>query len=275
MTNFNTQEIKELRAELLKKSTMRYKFLDSKYLIDLSQEQTWMSDPAGFNDPYDFNFDIKNLIDRSPFSDDKKLRKAFSEIFRNNSLVNEYWFYDEFFIEVLERWIDGNALPEEVIESFKVRSQEFGVSCFARDWDVPLMWSHYADSHKGICVEYAFNPIRFAIKNLSFAQYHVQYTTDSSPTCFSELLFAPHQVLGKVIASKHAAWSYENEWRLVHFTEKNKYVEMPEHMRISALILGVNFDMQKRDDVFSKASELNVPVYKVVRKAGRDMLKSL
>jgi hypothetical protein len=27
-----------------------------------------------------------------------------------------------------------------------------GVLCFSQDWQNPLLWSHYGDKHKGICL---------------------------------------------------------------------------------------------------------------------------
>src|SRR6266853_3861048 len=35
------------------------------------------------------------------------------------------------------------------IEEF---SRRFGVLCFSRSWSNPLLWAHYSDKHKGICL---------------------------------------------------------------------------------------------------------------------------
>jgi len=34
----------------------------------------------------------------------------------------------------------------------KVAIGKYGVLCFSRRWNNILMWSHYADGHKGICL---------------------------------------------------------------------------------------------------------------------------
>lgn len=275
--NYTTNDLREERKLRLQENVPRYKFLPPKYLRNLNQEKIWMSDPAMFNDPFDLNFNIRDITYRGPFVDEQKLRRAFAEMFLGNSQVIDHWFYDDQFIETLKRWIDSNASQQEIIECFKRRSSIFGVSCFAQDWDVPLMWSHYSDSHKGICVEYVVNQMNFARakENLSMAQYHVRYTTDVPMTCLSELLFTPHQVLANVIATKHADWSYEKEWRLVHFTDKAKFVPMPKHMQISALIAGLSFDMNKIKTVIAKAKRLKVPAYKAVHENGHMLLQPL
>ena len=33
-------------------------------------------------------------------------------------------------------------------------SKKFGLICFSKNWRNPVMWSHYADSHKGIALEF-------------------------------------------------------------------------------------------------------------------------
>jgi DUF2971 family protein len=45
---------------------------------------------------------------------------------------------------------------EEDREGFAALQQEFapdyGVVCFSRDWHNPVLWSHYGEKHKGICL---------------------------------------------------------------------------------------------------------------------------
>jgi len=42
---------------------------------------------------------------------------------------------------------------QAAIERTELQSLEkYGVLCFSRSWNNVLMWSHYADRHKGICL---------------------------------------------------------------------------------------------------------------------------
>lgn len=36
-------------------------------------------------------------------------------------------------------------------------AQRFGLLCFRLDWHNPLLWSHYADRHRGLALGYALN----------------------------------------------------------------------------------------------------------------------
>lgn len=95
------------------------------------------------------------------------------------------------------------------------------VSCFSSENDSVLMWSHYAKSSTGICVEYNFNNLP---ENhlLTKSIFPVRYS--DSPVVLSDLLDDENQkkftypletaVLCAAL-NKSNVWSYEKEWRLV------------------------------------------------------------
>ena len=95
------------------------------------------------------------------------------------------------------------------------------VMCFSEDNSSTLMWSHYADSNKGICIEYDFNslPREEIIRQLLFP---VAYT--ETPINVNDLLSEngrticefPHDAAALCnILNKANTWAYEKEWRIV------------------------------------------------------------
>lgn len=273
MAIYTTKEMDDTRRSLLEERVARYKFISSQYLASLSNEKLWISDPKNFNDPFDLKIIIENRTLASPFGNEERLRKAFSEVFLNNDSIKNHWFYDDELIESLTNWIKGPEHYSWVIDQFKRRVSLFGVSCFAQDWNVPLMWSHYGESHRGICIEYAVHPMKIAFDfaNQNLDQYHVRYATELPMLCLSELLFSPHQVLPNFLATKHADWAYEKEWRLVNYTTKNSFMPMPSAIQISAIIIGLHFDMSRIKEITTKAAELGVPVYMMRRRFGYEL----
>ena len=273
MSFYTTEEMQIARRTRRNFGVSRYKFMSMRHLESLSGDHIFMSDPEGFNDPYDLKIEIENLTDRSPFENEAILREAFGKLFVDNPEIENFWYYDEEFIGTLQGWIDGTTHYREVIHSFKRRSKEYGVSCFSQDWDVPLLWSHYAESHKGLCIEYQVHPMKMSSheSDLHFGQHYVRYTTELPTLCLSEILFSPHQVLSSMLATKHADWSYEKEWRLIHYTSKGEMVRMPNAMEISAIIVGLGFDMASMSKVVAKATELDIPVYRINRQMGYDL----
>jgi len=95
----------------------------------------------------------------------------------------------------------------------------------------PLMWSHYADSHRGICIGFSTEacqdlkkvfPVKYSDKIVNIGGKH------------SDGLFS----------KKHTAWSYEQEWRLA--TDKQEYVDLPDNSIVS-VIFGGRVDSRDAD----------------------------
>lgn len=115
------------------------------------------------------------------------------------------------------------------------------VSCFSSENDSVLMWSHYAKSNTGICVEYDFNnlPVNHLLTKSIFP---VRYT--DSPVVLTDLLDDENQTIFSypletavlcAALNKATIWSYENEWRLVWVLALMK--NMPRHLPLKITIL--------------------------------------
>lgn len=276
------------REERLKSSKAVYLFQpvnarNDDRLSKLTANKLWISDPAKFNDPLDLRLELKDLTDRSPFNDAQSLKAAFACLLKGNKDVSRHWFYDESLIETLQQWIEdqlpgGDSEENHLICAIKRRIASFGVTCFSTELQNTLMWSHYADQHSGFCIEYSVRPMSFACsgENDAFAQHHIHYVSELPTLCLSEALFAPHQLLIRMLATKHVDWAYEKEWRLVHYENKGQLVDMPKHMQISALIAGQKMNAVLLERLTSVAQQLSVPAFQVTPGHGHEMkLKQL
>lgn len=76
------------------------------------------------------------------------------------------------------------------------------------------MWSHYADSHKGICLEFDINRGGFFYNNLLPVQYRKRYPKFELSDYQDEenMMFTMHQ---QAICTKSVLWKYEKEWRVI------------------------------------------------------------
>jgi hypothetical protein len=107
-----------------------------------------------------------------------------------------------------------------------------------------LLWSHYADEFRGICVLYKFlrfqDGVSFNITDNSLTEWHpVNYTVK---TTFVDSTKATREYL---FATKQKDWEYENEVRLVHYdptiTKEQTHIQISLEKlegEIKAIILG-------------------------------------
>lgn len=116
---------------------------------NLGSRQIWFSRPARFNDP----FDCAIRVDRGPISDRDFERlylhlrigsddpSAFDAHYAPSGSLNPA------FREHIHKGLD-TAFEERKRTMLDSR----GVCCFSETSDDILMWSHYADNHKGFCL---------------------------------------------------------------------------------------------------------------------------
>ena len=59
-----------------------------------------------------------------------------------------------------------NQIFEKMIREFAFEKiEDYGIACFTTKNDNTLLWSHYADEHQGICLEFDFYEEIKLIKN--------------------------------------------------------------------------------------------------------------
>ena len=106
-------------------------------------------------------------------------------------------------------------------ESFRGFLSRLNISCFSSSgWDNQLMWSHYANSFSGICIEYDFTNL------LGMLFYKVKYSKErplislkdfgirkdnisATPVITDEITLK----IINYLCTKYEKWNYEEEWR--------------------------------------------------------------
>ena len=110
-----------------------------------------------------------------------------------------------------------------------VLTEHVGGFCASGKRDDILMWSHYADSHRGICLEFDEACPLFA------AAQQVKYSKFRSPiNRYSDDYDAMAE---KALLTKSDHWKYEAEWRSLRLDEGPGTVRFaPEHL--TGIVIG-------------------------------------
>ncbi|MGC3971012.1 MAG: DUF2971 domain-containing protein [Pirellulales bacterium] len=86
-----------------------------------------------------------------------------------------------------------------------------GIVSFATQCESQLLWAHYADAHRGICIEFDYKrPWRLGKEG---ALCEVRYQSERViPDYFKS---TPIQVIDSMILTKSEDWKYEGEYRVI------------------------------------------------------------
>jgi len=231
----------------------------------LLRSQLYFSSPRELNDPYDFKIHSDfSLLD----TDYKKLQYLNLEI--NN-----------FSQEQLNKLGDINAYKKMMLSFMKLNPEQFqsehdyketarssirfGILCFSLNWNSILMWSHYANSSKGLCMGLNREKIEAAkIGMPGLVKYQDEFPSiDPLDT----------NQIGKIIKQMHIkakAWSYEEEYRVSMIKEQalrpsDRIYIFPDDF-LEEIILGLNISEKDENDILRIAKIKNVPAFKIVRK---------
>lgn len=80
-------------------------------------------------------------------------------------------------------------------------STSCGILCFAKNWESPVMWGHYADKHRGFCL--GFEVPSGLAKRIDYVSSRLKWPE-----------VAGEEFMGRVICTKFKHWSYEEEYRI-------------------------------------------------------------
>lgn len=83
-----------------------------------------------------------------------------------------------------------------------------GLLCFSSDWTNPVLWSHYAERHTGICL--GFDVPRAHVQKVDYADKRILAALDDDVVPF-ELSDTHKQLL---LRTKFSHWEYETEYRI-------------------------------------------------------------
>ncbi len=138
------------------------------------------------------------------------------------------------------------------------------VTCFSSYENSILMWSHYADSHKGICIGYIIDDKYCKENNVIFekVKYKKHEFINKNPEEYEGLLEDSFLI-------KNNEWCYENEYRMISYNMKKDKIEAPE---IKEIIFGINTTKEEVELVKKILCDKNEVLFKVVRDNKNDMI---
>lgn len=137
-----------------------------------------------------------------------------------------------------------------------------GVICMSKDWASPLMWAHYADSHKGMV-------LGFDVPARSYLQ--VQYKK-KRPTLKDMGLDAVDSItvenIKRLLTTKAHGWSYEQEYRAYVPLgsgeeidgETHYFSPFSEEMKLREVIVGSRYK-GKRHELTDIVNDPSVDIY--------------
>jgi Protein of unknown function (DUF2971) len=117
-------------------------------------------------------------------------------------------------------------------------AERVGFLCFSKDWSNPLLWSHYADRHRGVTLEVEIDEQLTIPVNYSASRLILNIEQIKKDGGFSD------QLAERLATTKSKHWRYEKEVRIpvnlsTCIVDKGLYFErLTEQVKITGLVFG-------------------------------------
>jgi len=207
----------------------KYRSLNSSGTLSLLlRNEIFLASPDRLNDPFDCRIYVRfedcteNEI-LSMFSNQAKMMNPNIDNERADELARQQFrdnnHKSDFFI---------NHMRGLFYESL---NSKFGMASFSTIRNNVLMWSHYADSHKGICIGLDTDQLALWMEQKHHEGVEIRPVEVKYSTKMPYLNPCKHpdaEIIYKSITSKSSNWRYEKEFRIIGYGIPNQAFELPQ-----------------------------------------------
>jgi len=267
--NINIDRAMAIKDRNLPKYVYRYRCFTDFSLSDLRNNTVWITSPSKYNDPYDSALTIfqkqllpaftKKNLDRifEKFPSVKQLSKSnLNEISHSPDplrTIAELMIREDpklhgqkgkQLLEAIDKVMERLFLEKTRELSAKIQTN-MRVCSFTEVPDSIVMWSHYANHHRGYCIEYPMGVLhrREIRRRILYPVIYSNVLFDWTPYLKEGIETEKHNCLVAVLACMHKAqeWEYEREWRFIlpfgdSFSEQAYPMPKPTRLLLGARI---------------------------------------
>jgi len=241
------------------------------------------------NDPFECNifYDLDILMNK--FIDNLNKFINYAEFLDENTFEDETPAISEFLKQTVKE-----SIEKELSKLEDMIKNKTSIICLTEDYSVNPMWAHYADNHKGICIEYDFKNIsNFIFEILCFP---IEYVENSDNTLelsalFDDTIKTNSIWLLRLILRKSHDWKYEKEWRIIISEFFNDYIYKKSYgnldfdeyysdkhyikfIKPKSIYLGLNIDLNDEKKLIDICKFRKINVYKMKKDKSGYNLKS-
>jgi Protein of unknown function (DUF2971) len=149
------------------------------------------------------------------------------------------------------------AIRKSIIEN----KAQMGICSFSEVPNHELMWAHYADEFRGVCVAYSLPRL---LKHLPGDISFVRMSYNETEPTIHRSQREPEYLARRVLSYKGYKWLYEREWRM--FSSQGKaYYGVPDC--VTSVFLGFRILKDHREELKTRLGLLNISVRQMTIKS--------
>lgn len=224
----------------------------------LTHKELYFANPDKFNDPFDC------LVHFTPTGTKKDFDETLKEnIARANPHLNRAERKKRFaYLKKQQNYKNPQTI--KAVHEQKIR-KKYGVISLTEVHDSLLLWSHYADSHRGMCLgidylsiinkdylvdnEIDTMPRLFLLKRVNYyREWPCLRYPFIPPSIDARSADEINEALVQPLITKSIDWDYEKEWRLISLSKCDFTIPI-ESEAITAVYLGAKMPQVDKEEI--------------------------
>jgi hypothetical protein len=232
--------LKQIPSKLYRYGSLK----NPEYLREvLLDNKIYCTCPFDFNDPFDCR---PRVVVGNTTNELKAAQKVVENILKKRSTLERPSRKKE-----AKRILREIKTSKGITEAFESLLGRAGVFCLTGKRDNLLMWAHYADKHRGFCLEFEASPPGSFFSNAEPIQYEKDYPT-------VRMFTADKEDWGKEsFLTKFIEWKYEDEWRLT--SRELGHLAFPPEL-LTGIILGCKITSKHTEMIRDWVSNRKQPI---------------
>lgn len=158
--------------------------------------------------------------------------------------------------------VKGKALDNfnNALENLLLRKSKIGIYSLSTSFSHELLWAHYANSHKGFCIEYDLNKLVKTNIYHDFNFSKVNYSKRPPSININDVSNNLKNIIQKIASTKSQAWSYEEEIRIITDTIGKNYYE---YSAITKIYFGFRMIESQKHEVMRRLKGRGISYYQI------------
>lgn len=233
-----------------------------------ADNEIYFASPEQFNDPFDCR------VHASFDATEEDWEEYLGVMMKDKHPELDYEVRSAFVRQLINSgWREDPGAKQKIVSYVQEAVNKLGVFCLSEVRDDILMWSHYADSHRGFCLQFNIKTTYYPYGELLFK---VKYSS-SYPQI--NILRDYEDQTKKVLLTKSDLWKYEKEWRIFDPDNGPGIRAYPAEM-LTGVIFGCDMSHENRQLIreWAKGREIPLKFYQTIIKEaefGIEIIKAI
>ncbi|WP_161627185.1 DUF2971 domain-containing protein [Flavobacterium subsaxonicum] len=163
-------------------------------------------------------------------------------------------------------WLLGKNLDQklhnvhEALENFLSLNKRIGIYSLSKNYLDELLWAHYANSHKGFCIEYDLDTLIQTFKTEKVFSFPVIYNKLPPEISIADINNRKNNLIHKLSGFKSKRWEYEEEHRIItDYSGKQCY----NYQALKSIYFGLRMPEAHKLEMFSTLYGRDIKFYQI------------